>query len=649
MRKPLVTRVLTTILGVLSVTFITPAHAADPPKVTITGETLAWHTIMFTIDGPEVAEDGESNPFRDYRMDVRFERRLEPGRVTIQANTVVSVPGYFAADGNAAESGATTGNKWRANFVVLNRPGTWNYQVVIRRGKDIAISADPDAGEIVLDEKGQFEVAPPARPIDDSTDARRRGLLYHVRGERYLQWTGTHQYFLKCGADSPENLLGYADFDGTYRDGKLKQRKGENFADGLHHFEPHVRDWKEGDPTWQGGKGKGIIGALNYLASVGGNSVYFLTMNVDGDGKDVWPWISPDAKDRDRFDCSKLDQWDIVFDHMDKLGIQLHVVTQEQENDQLLDGGELGDTRKLYYRELIARFAHHRALVWNLGEENTNTDAQRKAFCDYIHALDPYDHPVVCHTFPNQHDKVYTPLLGYPTFEGLSIQTDADVTGIHALTMKWIKRSIDAGRPWCVFIDEPGSAAKGVTDDGAKDNNYDEMRRHALWGNLMAGGSGVEWYFGYKYPHNDLNCEDWRSRAELWKQTHAAVSFFQQHLPFAEMHPADGLTEARDDYVFIQPGEVYCVYLPDMAASRTVTLDLPDASYDVQWYNPREGGALTDGTIARAHGPGAIDLGRPKSDDARDWVALLKLHGDAPTSLPASHTQPQWGETASQK
>lgn len=48
---------------------------------------------------------------------------------------------------------------------------------------------------------------------------------------------------------------------------------------------------------------------------------------------------------------------------MDKLGLMLHVVTQETENDRLLDGGEPGFERKLYYRELIARFAHHPALV----------------------------------------------------------------------------------------------------------------------------------------------------------------------------------------------------------------------------------------------------------------------------------------------
>ena len=37
-------------------------------------------------------------------------------------------------------------------------------------------------------------------------------------------------------------------------------------------YEPHVRDWADGDPTWQGGKGKGLIGGLNYLASQGVNS-----------------------------------------------------------------------------------------------------------------------------------------------------------------------------------------------------------------------------------------------------------------------------------------------------------------------------------------------------------------------------------------
>ena len=66
-----------------------------------------------------------------------------------------------------------------------------------------------------------------------------------------------------------------------------------------------------------------MIGALNYLASKGMNSVYFLTMNIEGDGKDVYPYTS--YEERFRFDCSKLAQWEIVFDHMDKLGLMQHL------------------------------------------------------------------------------------------------------------------------------------------------------------------------------------------------------------------------------------------------------------------------------------------------------------------------------------
>ena len=47
----------------------------------------------------------------------------------------------------------------------------------------------------------------------------------------------------------------------------------------------------------------------------------------------------------------------------------------EAANKRELDDGELGTERKLYYREMIARFGHHLALEWNLCEEyNLNFD-----------------------------------------------------------------------------------------------------------------------------------------------------------------------------------------------------------------------------------------------------------------------------------
>jgi hypothetical protein len=592
----------------------------------ISGELKNWHNITLTFAGPYTGEEANPNPFRDYRLTVTF----------TNGDRQVAVPGYYAADGDAANTSATCRNKWRVHFVP-DEQGQWSYTASFRTGPDIALAGDPAAGAPTAFDgaKGAFTVGPTDKT---GRDNRAKGLLKYI-GKRYLQFAETGEYFVKGGADSPENFLAYSDFDGTYDTAELK-REGEAAGDKfIHHYATHVKDFKPGDPTWKDGKGKGMIGALNYLASKGMNSVYFIPYNIDGgDGKDVWPWTDP--KEKYRFDCSKLDQWEIVFSHMDKLGLMLHIITQETENDQGLDAGELGPQRKLYYRELIARFAHHLALVWNLGEENTNTDAQRKAFCKYIKDLDPYDHPIVCHTFPGKYDEVYTPLLGCEYFDGPSLQTN----DTHNQTVKWIDSSAKAGRNWFVCLDEIGPAHTGVKPE-SDDYWHDEVRAKHLWGNLMAGGAGVEWYFGYKFAHNDLNCEDWRSRDHLWDLTRYALEFFRDLMPFAEMDHHDELTAAPDDYCFAKPGQIYAIYLP---AGGTTYLDLGGSSgtFSVQWFNPRTGGKLQKGTVSEVKGPGSVTIGLPPEDTDKvalatparplgpsaggtggpaDWVALIKL------------------------
>ena len=409
-RPRLITALLTlALIQPLAASHTLAADAADADAA-ITGELKTWHRITF--EGPATSEDAPINPFRDYRMIVAFTN--DAARLSYE------VPGFYAADGDGAVSGADEANKWRVHFPPP-AAGRWDYVVSFRMGKDVAVSQERLAGEPVFlhGKQGSFRIE---KSDKTGRDFRAHGTLRYI-GKHYLQFAGSKKYFIKGGADSPENLLGYADFDGTYRHPKGNDRKGPNTTNELHRYEPHLRDWKAGDPSWRDGKGKGLIGALNYLSAEGVNSIYFLTMNVEGDGRDVWPWTKHDV--RDRFDCSRLDQWEIVFSHATARGIQLHVITQETENDQLLNKGELGLERKLYYRELIARFAHHPALVWNLGEENTNTNEQRKAFCDFFHDNDPYDHPVVCHTYPGKYDEVYEPLLGYKHFEGPSLQTNA--------------------------------------------------------------------------------------------------------------------------------------------------------------------------------------------------------------------------------
>lgn len=576
-----------------------PAEYAD--GVRVDGEMKRWHPVSLTVEGPCTAEAAAPNPFLAYRYTVRF--------VHEASGETLQVPGYFAADGNAAESGADRGNKWRAHLTPA-KTGTWRYTVSFRAGAEVAVSLDASAGRPVAGVDGRTGTFTVGETDKGGRDHRGKGMLRYV-GERYLRFDNGER-FLKGGADSPENLLGYADFDGTYH------ARGR----GLKTWAPHEKDWRSGDPTWRGGKGKGLIGALNYLAAEGLNAFSFLTMNVAGDGKNVWPWTGP--SDVRRYDVSKLAQWDVVFSHADRQGLFLHVKTQETENDRYLDGGRLGTDRKLYYRELVARFGHHHALNWNLGEENTNSTAARRAFASYIRAVDPYDHPIVLHTFPGQTRPVYRPLLGFEGLDGPSIQlSQMDAEAAFEQVTTWVAASKEAGRPWVVSVDEPGNAGNGLQPDD--DDNYDAARA-VMWATYFAGGDGLEWYFGYHFPNSDLSAEDWRSRDRFWDYQRHALAFMRT-LPVETMTAAPGLPSGRDAFAFADGSRLVAVYLA-AGDDDEVAVDLPAGTYAVEWFNPRTGERAAGGRL-QAAGSGGAELEAP-SPAAADWVALLRSDADAP-------------------
>jgi hypothetical protein len=172
-------------------------------------------------------------------------------------------------------------------------------------------------------------------------------------------------------------------------------------------------------------------------------------------------------------------------------------------------------------------------------------------------------------------------------------------------------------------VDEPGNANIGVSTDDRDDNYNQDAAREVLWATLAAGGDGVEWYFGYEEPHNDLNAEDWRSRDAVWDYTRHALDFFRAHLPFEEMHAQNGLTPDENDYVFAKPGAVYAVYLPE-GGSAQLDLGTSDQAYSVQWYDPRSGGSLQTGSVEQVTGPGMVSLGTPPTSPEADWAVLVR-------------------------
>jgi len=584
------------------------AGAPPPPPPggssgTVTGELKKWHPVTVSFTGPSSSETASSpNPFLHYRLQVAF---------TSPSGKVIDVPGFYDGDGQ----GGSSGNVWKVRFNP-DEAGTWSYKASFRQGANVAIDTSATAGAPTSFDgaSGNFDIA--ARDAS-APGFLSQGELEYV-GEHYLKFRDG-SYFLKGGADSPENWLGYAGFDNT--------------PTARHTFSPHVQDWQSGDPVFDTSSadgGKGFIGALNYLSAQGVNSIYFLPLNIGGDGQDSSPyvsvanWAGSTANDNYHFDVSKLSQWDQAFAHAQKKGIMLHFVLNEAEaaNKLELDGATLGPERKLFYREMVARFGYYNALQWNIAEEydlNLNLGSDTvKSFADYIQSIDPYDHPITVHQSADP-DTTWTPFLGDSRFSTTSFQYFNSYARYGAEVEEWRQKSSSAGRPLPIAMDELTPATT---------TNSADMRKGVLWPTYLSGGN-LEWYIGSE----DQSLEDFRRYAPLWQDTNRARTLVQGNLPFWQMQPADGLlsgesTNYGGGQVFAKSGDTYAIYLPNATSTGSLDLSAAPGSFEKKWFNPRSGSF--EGTPQTVAGGTTLNLGAPPSTSSEDWVVLLKLTSSNP-------------------
>lgn len=594
------------------------------------GKIQKWHRLTLDFEGPQTFELALPNPFTYYRLDVTFTHE--------DGFPILKVPGFYAADGNAQNTSSAEGKTWRVHFSP-SKTGTWKYVVSFKAGENVALKTGGVSAGFMDGKMGHFTVSNSDKTLPDN---RAKGRLQYV-GRRYLEWAETGQPFLKVGADSPENMLHYQDFDATLDDMR-KLDLVDEYRQLLKTWEPHAQDFEPSANayTWQNGKGKNILGAVNYLSSLGLNAFSFLTNSADGDDGFVYPFITINdslflanhkenrtwerALYHNRFDVSKLAQWEQVFEYADTKGMFLHFKTFENENVSNMGKHELTNDRKLYYRELIARFAHHLALNWNLSEE-TNVDINVvRETASYIRNLDPYKNHVVQHTFPIGYpskgaiqpnfDYYHYNLLGFQSeLTGLSLQLKKK--DIHEQVVKWVSLSEQSGRPWAIANDEQGEASEGATVDATypgytgklKLDNADEMRHKVFYATLMGGGYGVEYYYGYQTEASDLHAQDHRTREVKYKQAVIAKKFFE-NLDVKNMNAMDEITSTEDDFVFGNH-ETIVVYMPKGGTSNISLSGL----WNVEILNPITGELATQKTNVRTK------ISAP--DRKQDWVIKL--------------------------
>jgi hypothetical protein len=554
--------------------------------------------------GPFACEtDDAPNPFMDMRLDVTFDG---PNGESYQ------VPGFFAGDARGGECGKL----WMARFLPPSA-GDWTATASFRTGTNVAQYLAQTAGTpgVIHGTTLNFTIAPEETL---ATGFLRSGHLAYVND--HYQKFERGPYFIKTGSNSPENWLACRAFDGV---GKTLGSTGV-----LHSYEAHIGDWKPGDPLFVGSDhgidSKGIIGGLNYLSDVGVNSLFTLLLNLGGDGQDVHPFLGPSGSvfDNTHYDTSRLEQWNQAFEHASRKGIALHFGLAETEtaNQMWLDGGGLGPSRKIFYREMVARFAHHPAIKWTLIEENDWSIDTLRFFADFLDALDPYDHPIGFHNLPNDFSD-YNQVLGEDRFDCTSLQFNPDVAGLQIET--WRALSAQSGKPWLMHADEHTPYNVGATNTNAVD-----LRKRVLYDVLFSGG-GIEWYAGWHdLPlGGDLTLEDFRTREEIFQYSRIAREFLEMHVPFWNMEPLDALLVGETGSygggeVFALPGETYAIFLPDTTSTGQLDLSAAPGPMQMRWFDPRTGN-FVGGAQALAGG-GLVSLGSPPQSPGDDWVVLIE-------------------------
>ena len=121
--------------------------------------------------------------------------------------------GFFNGDSNPGISGATDGTHWK----ILFRPdfaGNWTVKLIMEYGVGIAVLDNSDFSSDFFE---SFNV-----------QEKSAGHLPIFYDETHILKQSNGKPFYKFGLDSPENFLGYYEFDGT---------------PSKHKYEPHAGDY----------------------------------------------------------------------------------------------------------------------------------------------------------------------------------------------------------------------------------------------------------------------------------------------------------------------------------------------------------------------------------------------------------------------
>lgn len=306
---------------------------------------------------------------------------------------------------------------------------------------------------------------------------------------------------------------------------------------------------------------------------------------------------------------AKLDEWEGYVTQLEDAGIITVLIFFDDSQPLTANWQELVD-------KCVAKFKHHKLLVWCIAEEYSEalSASQVSQIAARIKQQDNYNHVIAVHQLNgNNFD-----FLGDANIDMFMMQLNYSSPD---LLHDMVKNSNSNGQK----ILNMAEAA-----DHAKQNR--QTVRKWNWASIMGGASAVQ-VIEMGRASDPSNWNDPNKYDDC-----ARLMDFMESIRLNETSPRDELARGSTDYVLANPGAVYIAY-GDSGDSLGINLEA--GNYLVQWYDPVDGDWIDEGIQQLSTGDQTFIKPAGISDEA--VLYLASSIGQDTTRYKASNPNPPDG------
>ncbi|MBN2269157.1 MAG: serine hydrolase [Sedimentisphaerales bacterium] len=321
---------------------------------------------------------------------------------------------------------------------------------------------------------------------------------------------------------------------------------------------------------------------LDLLIARGARCTYITAVLQDFGGGDPGSGSALDAK---------LVEWEGYIEQLEQAGVITVFVLFDDSQPLTPNWEELVD-------KCVAKFQHHKLLIWMVAEEYSEalTQAQVSQVAALIKQMDPFDHVVGVHQLNgNTFD-----FLDDANIDMFMMQLNqSTAAGLHAMV-----RNSNVNGKKILNMAEAADHAKQTRETVRKWN----------WASIMGGAGAVQvlWMGRASDP------ADWNSQEKY--DDCIRLMDFMELLRFNETRSRDDLARGNTDYVLANPGQVYILY-GDVGGSLGVYVE--EGDYGVIWYDPVDGDWINQGIQQLSTGEQTFLKPSAISDEAVVYLASL--------------------------